>query len=383
MAKTVLIVHTLFEILGGGELLALSMARALSQSGYDVEVLTFTRVDSDVLRRLFNTTFRVRVEERGSLLNSLLYRYTSGRAVRLRRLILYSRLLGELEEYRESYDVVVETQSNLPAPVDISYIHFPAKLSPPGGSGRLYEILVNHYVKKIEKRGRAGLVLTNSKWTAKHVYRAYGVVPLVVYPPVDVEYFSRAVDGPHDENLVVTVSRFTPEKRLGEICVAAKLLRDYIFVIAGSMSEYSHKTVEAVRARCNELGVRNVVLKPNLPRGQLLELMERAKYYLHPPFPEHFGIAVVEAMAAGLIPIVYRGGGAWHDVVKDVSPILGYNDVSDVARIIGVLERHPGMAGKLRSKAIERSRLFAYERFRREISRIVDYVYEVKSPWGG
>ena len=41
-----------------------------------------------------------------------------------------------------------------------------------------------------------------------------------------------------------------------------------------------------------------------------LNLMSRAKICIHPMKYEHFGIAVVEAMAVGLISIVHKYSGA-------------------------------------------------------------------------
>jgi len=56
-------------------------------------------------------------------------------------------------------------------------------------------------------------------------------------------------------------------------------------------------------------GLRNFHLKTDVPR-RIVELMSQASIYLHLPLVEPFGIAIAEAAAAGLVPVVYREGVA-------------------------------------------------------------------------
>jgi len=180
------------------------------------------------------------------------------------------------------------------------------------------------------------------------VYKAYGIIADVLYPPVDVEYFSEVSYSGEREDIIVTVSRFTPEKELSKLLVLANELKDYRFVIAGTTGPGSERVLEELRVEKETRGLVNVEFKPNISRRELRELYSRAKFYLHPEFPEHFGIAVVEAMAAGLVPIVYRDGGAWYDVVSRVSELLGYSNISEVPGIIRRLEQDKVIYSKLR-----------------------------------
>ncbi|MFP3287105.1 MAG: glycosyltransferase [Acidilobus sp.] len=56
-------------------------------------------------------------------------------------------------------------------------------------------------------------------------------------------------------------------------------------------------------------GLMNFHLETDVPRRRIHELMSEASIYLHPPLAEHFGIAIAEAAAAGLVPAVYGDGG--------------------------------------------------------------------------
>lgn len=46
-----------------------------------------------------------------------------------------------------------------------------------------------------------------------------------------------------------------------------------------------------------------VSLQTNVSFSKLIHLMQLSKVYFHPRIDEHFGISIVEAMAAGLEPL--------------------------------------------------------------------------------
>ena len=58
--------------------------------------------------------------------------------------------------------------------------------------------------------------------------------------------------------------------------------------------------------------------------------MGNAKTYFHPMVGEHFGIAVVEAMAAGLVPIVPAVGGPAEFVPSNYQ----FNTLEEAAEMI-------------------------------------------------
>ena len=72
-----------------------------------------------------------------------------------------------------------------------------------------------------------------------------------------------------------------------------------------------------------------VKLKLNVDLRKLSSIMQRCKVYFH-PLPEHFGISIVEAMSAGLIPVVPSIGGQTEFVPKKYQ----FNSLLDAADII-------------------------------------------------
>jgi len=378
MAK-VLVVHPFFDIKGGAEMLALRMVQALREAGHSVSVLTID-IDSGELEKLFNIRLDgVKVYSRSSRLIRFLGDVSQGRLVRLRRLMAVEEFYSENRDLIGEHDLVVDTQSSMPYLADISYIHFPPIYSTSSGFvWSLYNFLVKQYAKRFAKTPSAR-VLANSKWTASMVYRAYHIIPDVVYPPVDVELFLRASENTEREKMVVTTSRFTVEKRLESILDVASLMPDYTFVLIGSTYRHSKPVLDGLNNKIRGLGLRNVVIETNLPREKQLEYYTRAKYYLHPMFTEHFGISIVEAMASGLVPIVYRDGGGWYDVVSKVHDVLGYNSILEAPAIIRKLESKPELYEYLKQRSIEVAKQFSYERFRLGIVKHVNYVLDIKS----
>jgi len=382
------VLHAFYDILGGGEKLSLMLTKALVDDGHTVDVITTTKVDNNRMKSLFGTS----LDELGARIiidtdigAEKLRDVLKGRFVRLRRLIAYKKFFEKyIDMNREKYDVLIDTQSNAMSGADICYIHFPAiieySIGRPGIHWKLYNMIVKYYANKYFRR-YVGRVLTNSTWTASMIYRAYNVLADIVYPPVDIDtYISYCNENrcTHDEKTIVTVSRFTPEKNLHHIVYLAKLMSDYRFYIIGSTNKYSRPVITYIRKLVADLGVENVELVINAPLRRKLEIMARARYYLHPPFPEHFGMSIVEAMATGLVPIVYRDGGAYYDIVGRVDDRLSYINIANVADIIRSIDSNSTLYMMLSKRSAEVSRIFSYDRFRDNILGIVKRIVEVK-----
>jgi len=386
MKSRILLSHVFFDILGGGEFLALNVARALRESGYDVTIFTCTPIDADNVKKIFNIDISdYKIVVRRIPIVDMIRKASLGRFVRLRRLMAYKKFFKDyLSEVSKDYDLTMDTQSNIVSPADITYIHFPAMVGfyEKKGKGihwRLYNWAVRVYADRVKRDMISGRVLTNSAWTAAYIYKVHHIVADVVYPSVDIEYFSKVADNDKREKLVVTVSRFTVEKNLDKIVDVAAKLRDYTFVIMGATYEYSYIVLDAIEKKVREYNLDNVIVKTDIPRHEMLSYMRDARFYLHPEFTEHLGIAVVEGMAAGLVPIVYRDGGAWYDIVSRVDGSLGYGNINEVPKIIKYVESNGGLYEKLRKRSIEVSKMFTYENFKKNLLEKVEHVLWVKS----
>ncbi len=332
--KRVAIVHPLFNVVGGAEKLALDMARVLESHGWSVNIYTL-EVDRRAIEKIMHGSlhgYRIRVLDEPLWLR-VVRAALRGSAWRLQRILIYDFFWKYIKILKNSYNVIIETQSNMPSPADISYLHEPGFLL--NRAKGVYGSVLSLAERALLRHGRPRLVLTNSKWTQMLLRKTYGVHAEVLHPAVDVEFFS-SCDTDGRERLVATVTRFEPQKRAEKIIYLAKLVRGYQFVIIGSaQGDRAWRYVDKIRRKARELGIGDkIVLIPNASRETLRDTLCRARFYLHPPYPEYFGIAVAEAMAAGAVPIVYRMGGAWTDLVAPVSTRLGYVTLREAAEII-------------------------------------------------
>jgi glycosyltransferase involved in cell wall biosynthesis len=168
---------------------------------------------------------------------------------------------------------------------------------------------------------------------------------------------------------VLTVSRIDWGKRVTEIPEIAKLVSEAEFYLVGSTSSSSGPILNIIEERAR--GLSNFHLETDVPRGRILELMSQASIYLHPPFAEHFGIAIAEAAAAGLVPVVYRDGGGWTDIASRIDKGLGYISVEEAAHIVRSLLNDPGRLRALSAKAREVAKGFSYERFKERLNEVI------------
>jgi len=273
----------------------------------------------------------------------------------------------------KGYDLVIETQANVPVSwADASYIHFPAiidYLAAQGRAGalrRLYDWAVAREMRGLIDNTKP--IMTNSAWTAELVREAYGNPKIyVVYPPVNVNELL-PLEGER-EKVVLTVSRLAPEKNLHLIPRIAKAVPEAKFYLVGA---YGPSSLEAMFAIKQEVkGVKNFYFEADVPRKRIIELMSKASVYLHPPFAEHFGIAIAEAAAAGLVPVVYRDGGGWTDIVSRIDKGLGYTSVEEAAHIVRSLLNDPGRLKELSARAREVAKDFSYERFKERVGEVI------------
>ncbi len=362
------VIH-LFTTCGGGERVSLEMARALQDHGVRVTYLTSSRKELDRCRELMGVSVDYNVIEVRSYAEQLLG--LTGRFLRVRRLLMLGKIYREFNglEDLKVRGLTIDTRSNHPSNAHVVYIHYPVLLSTAQGSGGLHWRAYNWLVRQITRsvRGEPDLVLTNSSWTAGLVEKMYSIKPAVLHPPIDFDYLR--YNGEKKDKAIITISRFSPEKNLHMIPMIAKKLPEYTWYIVGSTGagmekRVSRAVIKKIQSEARKQGVDSIQILPDLPRSELRKLLLKASFYIHPRFPEHFGIAVAEAMSAGAIPVVYRDGGVWSDVVSPVDRMLGYSDLEEIPRIVRSIERNESLMNNLREKAIARAGMFRPEIFR-------------------
>ncbi|BDC19947.1 glycosyl transferase [Acidianus sp. HS-5] len=251
-----------------------------------------------------------------------------------------------------------------------SYIHFPWSLTdnlkkihaeddePYIKNMRAYFLPYKYIHGLFFSRSKTKL-LANSSWTGK-ILEISGYSYDVLYPPVETSEYLK-IKGERNPKLVLSISRIAPEKNLNNLFSVAKILKDYTFILLGS-SGRSKKYLEEVKSTADNLG--NVKIIEDFTRDELLKYLGTAKIYFHPKVNEHFGISVVEAMSAGLIPVVHKSGGAWLDIVKEGKYGLGYSNVDEAVN--SIIE-----ASKYENNFRDVTLNFSFDKFKERLIKIL------------
>ncbi len=193
------------------------------------------------------------------------------------------------------------------------------------------------------------LVAANSAFTAKWVKQLWDVDAEILYPPVDV-----VAEPTAHSPLVMSLGRFF-DRSFGH-CKKQDILLDAWQLIEErhSMDEWSVRMIGGADGSSRDyvLGLRWPALTlraesaVNAPRDLVRETLGTASMLWHaagfgedetrhPDRFEHFGIAVVEAMSAGIVPVVFAAAGPVEIVRHDID---GYH-WSTVEELISYTER--------------------------------------------
>lgn len=171
----------------------------------------------------------------------------------------------------------------------------------------------NAYIDTI----RNSTVLTNSEYSSRAIYKTFTIDSSVLSPPVDVDLFRKAVlfssMNKRDDTILV-ISRFHPSKKIENAIRLAELLKHEgigrSMKIVGNLSPNMIGYYSYLRQMVQDQDLSDyVTFYVNVSFNKLLSLMSESKVYFHPLPGEPFGISTVEAMSAGLIPVVPDLGG--------------------------------------------------------------------------
>ena len=111
----------------------------------------------------------------------------------------------------------------------------------------------------------------------------------------------------------------------------------------------------------------------NPHRTKIIELMNQCSVYLSTQKDEAFGIAIVEAMSLGCIPLVYHGGGPWTDILLENEKTgLGYSTSDEAVEKIRMILMDETRRAKLRENGAIRAQAFTEYVFRQSFTDFIN-----------
>ena len=174
---------------------------------------------------------------------------------------------------------------------------------------------------------RSDVVMVNSTWTHNHIRQIWSPKQLfIVYPPCDTSSFEQLPLKRSSKTFrIVSVGQFRPEKNhSSQLNIIHSLLKEdnsipvTLVLIGSCRNEEDELRVSDLRHRARTLNIEKCVeFKINQSFSNLRAELGRAVAALHTMEDEHFGISLVECMAAGCVMIAHDSGGPQQDIVVD------------------------------------------------------------------
>ena len=342
--KRVKLIHEDLNAGGGAERLAAASLETLKELDFSVDLVTFTKPNWNELERTFG------ISKLRNFVNTVI-------KADINTLLGYS---PSVQSDDNKYDIIMNAHgdilpSNMLAAdkqMLITYCHYP--LVPELIHNLKYDTVLRNYLHmcdnkytsldKLRSKALAvynqminnSTVITNSVFSSKAVQLYYPhTQPLIIYPPVDIEFFSRVVNSDSRENRIVVLGRYNPDKNIELALEVAKVLKDtnikFEMSIVGNLSKAYYPYYNYLQKVVKKYELSDMVeLKTNVDIQDLLHVFSKSKVLFHPTIGEPFGMCVAEAMSAGLVPVVPSFGGNTEFVPES----LRYNNSKEAAKII-------------------------------------------------
>lgn len=223
-------------------------------------------------------------------------------------------------------------------------------------------------------------IIVNSGFTKKFIDKEYGVNSKIYYPPVSVKEFSPK----RKQNIICYVGRFSSlaQKKRQDVLIDAfkefyKSSKEWKLVLAGGI-EVGNDMVASLKEQSKGIPL-EILTSPSF--SQIKELMGVSKMFwsasgfgvdedLDPVSVEHFGITVVEAMAAKAVPLAINKGGHKEIIESQKSGVL-WDTKSELIEKSLELSRDSKMLSRYAISAAERSKLFDEKHFYEKMYEII------------
>jgi len=329
------VVNPYFDTLGGGERYTVGVVQALLRYGYSVDIQWN---DNELLQKI-KDRFGIKLEN--------------------------VRIVEDLQR-GDGYDLcfwisdgsipLLRSRNNL--------LHFQVPFSKVNGKNVMNRM----------KLFRIKHVICNSEFTKKVIDKEFGVESKVLYPPVSTDKFSPK----RKENLIIYVGRFSKlmqSKRQDVLINNFKKLvdnglTDWKLALLGGSEVGGEESAIFLKKESEGYPIEVV---ENPPFRMLQQYYGSAKIYWsasgfgvndseNPQSVEHFGITVVESMAAGCVPVVVNIGGH-KEIIDDKQNGYLWDKESQLREITTMLISNKKELASKAKNAIKESNEFSDKSF--------------------
>ena len=351
------IVHPSLNVHGGAELVCLEMIKIFKINKYKVNLYTIDKINYDLIARSYGDHIKAdnsfyltnqQVGTKASLVRLFYFGYLYV------KLLLLSKKTNEL--------TINNFGDVLPIIADFSFIHSVPLFSLWADSNQNpYQIRYWRVISKIYYlafyllKSMFGLstIITNSHYNAEIIRNSILKNPFIVYPPI--KFHSKGISTNVKREMVITVSRINKMKNLEIIPQIAALMRNNgYFSILGRVYAHSKVVIETITKRAEMKGAsKKIKIIGDPERSMIEDAYSVASIYLSTQPTEAFGVAIVEAIMHGCVPITPRMGGPWVDILEEKQGWFGfgYSSAQQAALFIQLLFSNEAIRNKISERA--------------------------------
>ena len=211
------------------------------------------------------------------------------------------------------YDLVLSSSHTVakgvitgPNQLHISYVHSPIRYAWDMHTNYLsmFKRMGLFFIRNWDVRSANSVdyFISNSRMTARRIWKCYRRDAVTIYPPVRTELFSLCVE---KEDYYVTVSRLVPSKQVDLLVEAFAYMPNKKLIVIGDGPQLRH---------LRKVATPNVQLLGHLPEDKVIAYMQRAKAFLFAA-EEDFSIRMIEAQCCGT-PVITYGHGSALEIVR-------------------------------------------------------------------
>jgi len=228
-------------------------------------------------------------------------------------------------------------------------------------------------------------IITISKFCQKWIKKYWGLPSFILYPPVNTKEFASNCP---KKKWITHIGRFFVtghnKKQLDLVKIFKKIydkyeVKDWELHFIGSVHEGAAHQAYFEQVKFEAQGY-PIFFHIDVPFAGLKNILCQSSIYWHatgldgnenenPIVFEHFGVTTVEAMAAGVVPIVINAGGQ-KEIVTKISGFK-WNNRQELLKYTLLLIKNPQILKKLSTNAQQRSQYFSRKNFQKRFKELI------------
>jgi len=224
-------------------------------------------------------------------------------------------------------------------------------------------------------------ILCYSSFVKKYIDTTFKLPATVLAPAVDP--IPKGKQG--KENIILSVGRFTggmntkKQNRLIDAFIKHKdRFRGWKLVLIGGVLPQDEGLIHELEEQAKGSAIE---ILHNIKRERIVEYYQKAKIYWHaagfeenlekhPERAEHFGITTIEAMSAGVVPVVFGAGGQV-EIMEGELQELTWQSMDELVEKTAIIIKESSTFSRLSELALQRSKKYSFERFSKELTGII------------